>query len=81
VRDGTRYRLELADNFRTSRSGALDVRLCRGTSCGAGDLDLGAIKRFSGAQTYGLPDAGAQYSHVVIWCRAVSLPFGTGELG
>jgi hypothetical protein len=27
-----------------------------------------------------LADAGNAYSHVVIWCRAVRLPFGSGRL-
>jgi hypothetical protein len=80
VREAGRHRLELRDGFRTSQSGGLDVRLCGTTACGGSDLDLGRIQAFSGAQQYELPDDGAAYRYVVIWCRAVNLPFGFGEL-
>jgi hypothetical protein len=80
VREGAAHRLELRDDFRTSQSAALDVRLCRETRCTGGDLDLGQIKAFGGAQQYALPDDGAAYRYAVIWCRAVNLPFGFGEL-
>jgi hypothetical protein len=80
VREGEVHRLELREDFRTSQSGALDVRLCRETACTDGDLDLGPIQAFSGAQTYSLPDDGSAFAYVVIWCRAVALPFGFGEL-
>lgn len=77
---GSTYTLELQDDFRTSNSGVLDVRLCRDTRCGSGDLNLGAIRAFTGRQTYVLPDNGAAFRYVVIWCRAVNLPFGFGDL-
>jgi hypothetical protein len=80
VREGGSHRLELMEDFRTSRSGALDVRLCRETTCTDSDLDLGPVQAFSGAQSYPLPDDGSGYAYVVIWCRAVALPFGFGEL-
>jgi len=80
VRQDGAHRLELQPDFRTSRSGALDVRLCRTTACDASDLDLGPVVAFSGAQSYALPDDGAQYPFAVIWCRAVALPFGYAEL-
>ena len=80
VREGGVHRLDLEEDFRTSRSGALDVRLCRQTTCTEGDLDLGPVQSFSGAQSYALPDDGSAYRYVVVWCRAVSLPFGFGEL-
>jgi hypothetical protein len=68
------------EDFRSSRSGALDVRLCRQISCTDADLNLGQIQAFSDAQSYALPNDGSSYSYVVIWCRAVALPFGFGEL-
>lgn len=80
VREGGSHRLELMEGFRTSRSGALDVRLCRDTTCTNADLDLGPVQAFSGPQSYPLPDDGSAYAYVVIWCRAVALPFGFGEL-
>ena len=80
VREGAGHRLELREDFRTSQSTALDVRLCRETRCAGDDLNLGEIKAFAGAQHYALPDDGAAYRYAVIWCRAVNLPFGFGEL-
>jgi hypothetical protein len=80
VREGSDHRLELHTNFRTSRSGALDVRLCRDSRCFPGDLDLGPIQKFEGAQSYRLADDGGAYRYVVIWCRGVNLPFGYGRL-
>lgn len=80
VREGDAYRLDLEDDFRTSQSGALDVRLCRQTTCTDADLDLGPVQAFTGAQSYPLPDDGSTYAYVVIWCRAVALPFGFGAL-
>jgi hypothetical protein len=80
VREGTGHRLELREDFRTSQSGALDVRLCRETRCTGDDLNLGEIKAFGGAQQYALPDDAGAYRYAVIWCRGVSLPFGFGEL-
>lgn len=80
VRQDGAHRLELQPDFRTSRSGALDVRLCRTTACDSSDLDLGPVEAFSGAQVYPLPDDGSQYPFAVIWCRAVALPFGYAEL-
>lgn len=80
VREGTGHRLELREDFRTSQSAALDVRLCRETRCTGDDLNLGEIKAFAGVQQYALPDDGGAYRYAVIWCRAVNLPFGFGEL-
>jgi hypothetical protein len=80
VREGAAHRLELRDDFRTSQSGALDVRLCRETQCASSDLDLGQVRAFAGAQQYALPDDGSAFRYAVIWCRAVNLPFGFGEL-
>ncbi len=80
VREGTAHRLELRDDFRTSQSAALDVRLCRDTRCTSSDLNLGEVRAFSGPQRYALPDDGSAYRYAVIWCRAVNLPFGFGGL-
>jgi hypothetical protein len=80
VREDGAHRLDLLSDFRTSRSGALDVRLCRATTCTDADLNLGPIQAFSGAQSYPLSDDASAYAYVVIWCRAVALPFGYGQL-
>ena len=80
VREGDAHRLELGRDFRTDDSAALDVRLCRNSSCTGGDLNLGTLKSARGRQSYDLPNAARAYSHVVIWCRAVRLAFGFGAL-
>ena len=80
TRSESGHRLELQNDFRTSTSGILEVRLCRETRCGAGDLNLGSIQAFTGPQAYTLPDDGGAFRYVVIWCRAVNLPFGFGDL-
>ena len=72
--------LRLGDDFRTERSPALDVRLCTRRRCGDGDLVLGPIQGFRGAQSYAVPGDGTGYDFVVIWCGAVDLAFGTGRL-
>jgi hypothetical protein len=80
IRETGSHRLQLRPDFQTSQSNALEVRLCRTTQCASQHLNLGEIQGFSGSQRYGLPDASEQYGYVVIWCRAVSLPFGFGQL-
>lgn len=77
---GGRYTLELGSDFRSSQSPALDVRLCNDTNCRGGSLELSALQSFSGAQSYDLPNDGSAYSLVVIYCRAVQLAFGFGNL-
>ncbi len=80
LQSGGRYTLELGSDFRSSQSPALDVRLCNDTNCRGAGLELGALRSFSGAQSYDLPNDGSAYSLVVIYCRAVQLAFGFGNL-
>jgi hypothetical protein len=80
LESGGRYTLELGSDFRSSQSPALDVRLCNDTNCRGAGLELGALRSFSGAQSYDLPNDGGAYSLVVIYCRAVQLAFGFGNL-
>ena len=80
LESGGRYTLELGSDFRSSQSPALDVRLCNDTNCRGASLELGALGSFSGAQSYDLPNDGGAYSLVVIYCRAVQLAFGFGNL-
>ena len=77
--DGSQI-LRLDEDFETDRSGGLDVRLCRRRRCGGDVLVLGALRAFSGEQTYAVPGDGRDYPFVVIWCTAVELAFGTGRL-
>lgn len=78
VMEGGDFTLELLSDFRTSQSAALDVRLCQNVNCRGSQWDLGGLRSFSGAQSYSLPDLGREFSHVVIYCRAVRLAFGSG---
>ncbi len=80
VRTGSSHALELGSDFQASQSPALDVRLCNDTNCRSMNLNLGDLQRFSGSQTYSLPNDGAAYDRVVIYCRAVQLAFGFGLL-
>jgi hypothetical protein len=80
VASGRSYTLELGSDFRASNSPALDVRLCNDTNCRSANLNLGELQRFSGAQTYSMPNDGRGYDRVVIYCRAVELAFGYGTL-
>ena len=73
------HRLELGSDFETEESNALDVRLCTDPDCTGGQLNLGKIAS-RGAQSFPMPDDGAAFSHVVIWCRAIDLAFGFGVL-
>jgi hypothetical protein len=80
VQTGGRFTLELGSDFRSSQSPALDVRLCNDMNCRGTNLELGALRSFSGAQAYDMPNDGASFSQVVIYCRAVQLAFGFGSL-
>ena len=79
-RENDEFTLELEEDFRTSNSAALDVRLCTNSGCTGDNVSLGELQRFSGRQSYLLADSGAGYSHVSIYCTAVRLPFGSGRL-
>ena len=79
-RENDEFTLELEEDFRTSNSAALDVRLCTNSGCTGDNVSLGELQRFSGRQSYPLADSGTGYSHVSIYCTAVRLPFGSGRL-
>ena len=79
-RENDEFTLELEEDFRTSNSAALDVRLCTNSGCTGDNVSLGELQRFSGRQSFPLADSGAGYSHVSIYCTAVRLPFGSGRL-
>jgi hypothetical protein len=80
VLDGSQFRLELDDGFHTAASGTLEVRLCVDEGCSGSFLQVGRIQRFRGPQAYSLPNDGAAYGYVVIWCRGTNLAFGLGAL-
>jgi electron transfer DM13 len=48
-----------------------------------GALYLGRLTRFSGEQSFAVPDGTdlGDYSYVVLWCKKYSVPMGTAALG
>jgi hypothetical protein len=48
-----------------------------------GALYLGKLTRFSGEQSFAVPDGTdlSHYSYVVLWCKKYSVPMGTAALG
>jgi hypothetical protein len=81
VRDGQTYTLQFHGDFRID-SGNNDVYLARnGNSVEMNkDLNLGAMKSTSGSQSYRMPNDGAGYAYVILWCRPFRVPIGVGEL-
>lgn len=80
VRREGRYTLELGSTFRID-SGRNDVYLANNSgSVSSADLNLGDMKALEGAQSYELPNDGAGYRYVLLWCRPFNVPIGIGEL-
>lgn len=80
VSQGGRHTLELRSNFRID-SGNNDVYLTRSsTGIASGDLNLGAMRALTGAQSYDMPHDGGAYRYVMLWCRPFQVPIGVGEL-
>ena len=80
VRNGSAFTLELRSDFRID-GGNNDVYLARQTDRVTGDdLNLGNLRSRTGAQSYEMPNDGAAYPYVIIWCRPFRVPIGWGEL-
>ena len=80
VRNGSAFTLELRDDFRID-TGSIDVYLAnQGDRVTGTDLNLGDLRSRTGAQTYTLPDDGAGFRYVLLWCRPFRVPIGIGEL-
>ncbi len=80
VREGSQHRIDFSSDFRIDSSNN-DIYLARGTSLDMSrDLFVAPLAQRTGAQSYALPDAGPQYSYVIIWCRPFRIPIGIGEL-
>jgi electron transfer DM13 len=78
-REGGNHTLRLGDDFRIDM-GSVDVYLAHSTArVGDGDVNLGELKRMTGAQSYSLPNDGSQYAYVVLWCRPFRVVIGVGE--
>ncbi len=79
-RTGESHALRLGDDFRID-SGNTDVYLAHSSDrVRDGDLNLGELRRLTGAQSYALPHDGGQYAYVVLWCRPFRVVIGLGEL-
>jgi hypothetical protein len=80
LRENGAFVLELGADFRID-SGNNDVYLARrDDGVDSGDLNLGNMKALTGRQRYELPNDGAGYAHIVLWCRPFRIPIGRGEL-
>lgn len=81
VQTGSEYRLEFLEDFRVD-TGSIDVYLARSQNAVdmSRDLNLGAMRSRTGAQSYAMPNAGGAYPYVILWCRPFRVPIGVGEL-
>ncbi len=80
LRENGAYVLELGADFRID-SGNNDVYLARrDDGVDGNDLNLGNMQALTGRQRYALPNDGAAYGHVVLWCRPFRIPIGRGGL-
>ena len=80
VRTGPAYTLEFRDDFRID-TGSIDVYLAnQGNQVTSADLNLGNLRSLSGAQSYAMPNDGAGFRYVLLWCRPFRVPIGIGEL-
>lgn len=73
--------MHLGEDFKTLNGPDLYVYLA--TDKNAKDfVDLGMIQRFSGMQSYEIPDEldFEKYNEVLIWCKAFGVLFGNAEL-
>lgn len=77
--DGTYFRFE---EFETTNGPDLFVYLTKPGQETTEGVSLGALKGNIGNQNYLIPEDVnlEEYNTVVIWCRAFSATFGTGEL-
>jgi hypothetical protein len=76
-----KIRLHLDEDFKTLNGPDLYVYLA--TDKNAKDfVDLGMIQRFSGMQSYEIPDEldFEKYNEVLIWCKAFGVLFGNAQL-
>ncbi len=80
VHNGAAHTLELRNDFRID-TGSIDVYLAnQQNGVTTADLNLGDLRSRTGAQSYALPDDGAAYRYVLLWCRPFRVPIGIGEL-
>jgi hypothetical protein len=80
VRAGSAHTLELGRDFQIDM-GSVDIYLTRNPGgFDNADLRVGPLRATHGAQSFDLPDAGAAYRHVLLWCRPFRIPIARGEL-
>ena len=76
------YVLTLESDFKSSASGNLDIYLSSGSAVTNPHLYLADLTIFEGRQNFEIPSGNdpTTFSHVVIHCASVNLPFGAAEL-
>lgn len=81
VKVGQSYAIRFEDDFRITNGPDLFVYLGSGDSYDS-NARLAALKGTAGSQNYAVPDilANTPYTHVWVWCRAFSVPFGKASL-
>jgi hypothetical protein len=75
--------LEFADNFNTTSAlPGLYVYLSNNTNTISGALEVGAVTKFSGSQTYNISATGDlfKYNYVLFFCKPFVVPVGNGKL-
>ena len=73
--------LRFTASFSASNGPGLHVYLSNSNGGVAGGVDLGELKRNSGAQTYAVPASVTlnSYNYIIIHCQPFNVPFGYGE--
>tara|TARA_R110001599_G_scaffold145336_2_gene327760 strand:- start:18970 stop:19662 length:693 start_codon:yes stop_codon:yes gene_type:complete len=73
--------LVFADNFRASNGPGLYVYLSNQPTNISGGIELGKLKKNTGAQTYSISENIQlnTYNYVIIYCKPFGVPFGTGS--
>ncbi len=75
--------VKLGDDFSVEKGPDVYVLLSRSEKGGqSGSVNLGKLKKFSGAQTFDVP-AGTElsgFSHLVLWCKKYDVNMATASL-
>ncbi len=80
---GKDRKLEFSDNFKADNAPDTYVILAKGAMADApGSLELGKLKKDSGAQSYKIPESAdlASFSSVVLWSKGHKMTVGQGSL-
>lgn len=80
---GKDRKLEFSASFRVDKAPDSHVILAKaGMADAPGSLELGKLKKDSGAQSYGIPESAdlSQFSSVVIWSKGRNMAIGQASL-